>query len=238
MTAPPDSPNTDALNISGSDILITKCDISTGDDNIVFLGSRDGDSTTVKTENILVTHCRLGFGHGLSIGSFTTGGVTHLRVDDVSFEGTVSGIRLKASRGRGGVVEDLVYKNITMANVKNPVSITSYYPKEPLQPGDDPAQAVGDRTPVWKNILIENLTVTNAANALTIWGLPECPVSGIELRNVKIASSGGAKIYNARQVDLTGAQINCQTGPALTVFNAEVKGMKGTPLGVQPQTGP
>jgi len=81
MTAPADSPNTDALNISGADILITNCDISTGDDNIVFLGSRNSSSSNLKTENITVINCKLGFGHGLSIGSFTTGGVRHLHVE-------------------------------------------------------------------------------------------------------------------------------------------------------------
>jgi pectin methylesterase-like acyl-CoA thioesterase len=237
MIAPPDSPNTDALNLSGANILITNCDISTGDDNIVFLGSREGDAPGFKTENLTVTDCRLGHGHGLSIGSFTGGGVRHLRVDNVTFDGTTSGIRLKAGRGRGGVVEDLVYDHITMNNVPNPISITSYYPKTPAKPGDDSAQPVDAQTPVWKNILIENTTITNAGNAMTIWGLPECPVSRVKLQNVSIAAARGAKIINAKQVDLTGAQINCQQGPPLMVFNTEVEGIKGTPLEEPQQPG-
>jgi hypothetical protein len=137
---------------------------------------------------------------------------------------------MKADRTRGGVVEDLFYNHIRMKNVKNPIWIASYYPKEPAQPSDDSIQPVNNRTPVWKNIIVENADIDGAVNAMTIWGLPECPISGIELRRVKITSDRGAKIYNATDVNMTDVQINSKTGPPLTIFNAEVKGMKGTPL--------
>jgi len=61
-----------------------------------------------------------------------------------------------------------------MKNVKNPIWISSYYPKEPNQPSDDLVQPVNDKTPVWKNIVIENADIEDAANAMTVWGLPEC----------------------------------------------------------------
>src|SRR5207237_9236903 len=62
MTAPGDSPNTDALNIRGKNVLIKNCNISTGDDNMVFLASGTGDPASAGVETVLVTGCQLGTG--------------------------------------------------------------------------------------------------------------------------------------------------------------------------------
>ncbi len=56
------SHNTDACDVKGSNILITDCDISTGDDNFTCGGN---------TSDVLITNCTYGFGHGVSIGSYT-----------------------------------------------------------------------------------------------------------------------------------------------------------------------
>src|SRR5207249_5965325 len=47
------------------------------------------------------------------------------------FDGTQAGIRMKAARGSGGLVENVTYENLTMKNVKVAILITSFYPKIP-----------------------------------------------------------------------------------------------------------
>lgn len=142
--------------------MITHCNIRTGDDNIAF--SEGGGASS----DITVTDCTLGYGHGLSIGSYTKYGLNGLTVDSCIFNGTTSGIRMKSSRDRGGVVLNPSYSNITMMNVQNPIFISSYYPKTPAAPQDDSTQAVTATTPVWKNMMMNNISISNCPNSIVI----------------------------------------------------------------------
>lgn len=214
LDAPDDSPNTDGLNLSGRNYLITGCRISTGDDNIVILTHSAPGWEPPVCENFVIRDCALGFGHGLSIGSYTGGGIRGLLAERITFDATTSGIRMKAARDRGGLVENLAYRDITMRGVKNPVFISSYYPKEPKHPGLDAGEAVSEKTPRWDDILIENLRVTDSENSLTLWGVPELPLGAITLRNATFATGHGAKIYHAPRVALERVTVTPEAGPA------------------------
>ena len=102
------SHNTDACDVAGHHILIQGCDVSVGDDNFTCGG---------QTSDVLITHCTYGYGHGVSIGSYTNGGVSNFLVTDCTFTHTDCGIRIKSDRGRGGLVENLVYQNLRMTDV-------------------------------------------------------------------------------------------------------------------------
>ncbi len=230
MQAPADSPNTDALNLNVRNAVVRNCHIATGDDNIVFLASAPAKGGTPGVENVLVSHCELGVGHGLSFGSFTSGGIRNVTVENVTFEGTTAGLRMKAARDRGGLVENLTFKNITMKNVKYPIFISSYYPREPKRPDEDETQVVGAKTPQWKNITIDGGTIRDCPNAILIWGLREQPVMGVTLKNLSISSEHGATIYHAKDVRFEKVELRAETGVPLTTFNAQVEGMFATPL--------
>ncbi len=214
IEAPDDSPNTDGLNLSGKNYLIERCRVSTGDDNIVVLTHSAKGWTPPVCENFVIRDCALGFGHGLSIGSYTGGGIRGLLAERIVFDATTSGIRLKADRDRGGLVEDLVYRDITMRGVKNPVFISSYYPKEPKSPDLDPARPVTDKTPRWKNILIEKLRATGSQNSFVLWGLPERPLENVTIRDAIIASERGAKFYHAGNLTATEVLLENKASPA------------------------
>lgn len=226
--APDESPNTDALNLSHvRNVLIAGCEISTGDDNIVLLCGDARKKGVPEVENVLIRDCKLGFGHGISIGSYTSGGVRNVTVENVTFDGTTSGIRLKADRDRGGVVETIRYRNITMKNVRYPIFITSYYPKPPSSPAADLPVKSEPRLPVWHDIEIENVTVTDSKNSIVFWGLPEQVIEDVTLRNVKMSSKAGALVFHARNIHFSNVEITPSAGPPLRIHNAEVRGMAG-----------
>jgi len=224
ISAPSNSHNTDGINISARNCTIDNCDISTGDDNIAInFGGKAG--STPECENILVTNCRFGYGHGLSVGSYTSGGLRHLNVSKCTFDGTTCGVRIKTARGRGGVVEDLSYSDLTMKNVRAPFYITEYYPHEPAIPVDDIPSQPGDRIPVYRNIVLKNISAFGADEAVKLWGLPESPLTNIRFENVNISTKKGGDISNAKQVVFFNSHLIIMNGQMPQIFKAEVEGL-------------
>ncbi|HEY4012194.1 MAG TPA: glycosyl hydrolase family 28 protein [Polyangiaceae bacterium] len=212
--------NTDGVDIGATGVFFCGNSVTCGDDNVVMNGA-----------NIYVAYSNFGVGHGCSIGSITQNGVNGVTVDNIKFNGTTSGIRMKSARGRGGLVQNLTYSNITMTGVGNPVFITSYYPTLPTDPTTDPAQAVTATTPQWTNITIKNLTATGSPVAGILWGLPEEPISNITFDNVSIQATTGMEIFHVAGASfIDGSKITVTTAPAATSFDATVTGLTTTPF--------
>src|SRR5207253_1217248 len=128
IKSPANAPNTDGIDPSGWNYHITRCTIDTGDDNIAIKAHKAAKAGRPSCEHFLVEDCTFRRGHGMSIGGQTPGGLRGLLVRNCTFDGTEAGIRMKAPRGEGGLVEDCTYEKITMRGVKVPIFITSYYP--------------------------------------------------------------------------------------------------------------
>lgn len=174
IKAPKTSPNTDGIDPSQCNtVFIDKCNISTGDDNIAIKAGKG------PTNNIYITNCTFGDGHGLSIGSETNHGVDGLYVKDCTFEGTTNGIRVKSPRCYGGTVQNLSYTNIKMNNVDIAIEFSGYYPESKIPaPGTELEPPAGSGSPVFiNNVAIDGLTATNVKKAAGyIVGVPEKPI--------------------------------------------------------------
>lgn len=203
--------NTDACDVSGKNILVENCDVSVGDDDFTCGGG---------TSDVLITNCTYGYGHGVSIGSHTFGGVSNITVINCTFSNTETGIRIKSDRGRGGYVHDLHYENLRMNNVGTAILIYGSYmsPNRQYRNLDNltaaiaasyPASPVTRRTPIYGDITFSNITATveSGHRAGLIWGLPEAPVNNVLLDNVKITADKPFGIYDAKGVRLVDSQI-------------------------------
>jgi polygalacturonase len=230
----PVSPNTDGIDLAGTNCLVQNCSISDGDDNIAFsptVGTFTGD--------ILVTNCTFGIGHGVSIGSNTAGGLSNLTVTACSFNGTDYGIRMKSDNntntggsvnGRGGMVQNLSYSNLTMTNItKGAIVIYSYYNEIGTPTGITPfgasTQSVGSiLLPVWRNITISNVTATVASSgvAVILWGRMEMVISNVTLSKLNITASKPFQGYNARAVQIVDSRFTTPGTNTLSLFNAQV----------------
>jgi polygalacturonase len=241
IKAPFNSPNTDAIDPSlCRNVLITKCHIDVGDDNVAIKSGRALPGRAFGCEDITVTDCVFLHGHGMSIGSETTGGVRNVTVRNCTFEGTENGIRIKSQRGKGGVVENIQFSDITMKNVDPAITFTCYYMNnsardavQPTAPKADAAPAANNRIPLYRNIHISNLTATCQRSAGTINGLPDGLISNVVLENVRItAATTGLSIRNAKGIQFKDVQITAQEGPPCVLENAQVDGLesvKGMP---------
>ncbi len=178
INTPASSHNTDGMDLASTNVLIQNCSISCGDDNIEIGGSG-------AAANITISNCTFGSGHGLSMGSTTSGGVHDLLVSNCAFNGTEYGIHMKSDRDRGGLVQKLRYLSLTMTNVNFPIAIYSYYNEigtpsstinvSPFMASTDVVQTVTATTPIWQDIIISNVTATAVGGNLAgiLWGLPE-----------------------------------------------------------------
>ena len=216
VLAPPRSPNTDAIDpFSSSHVVIDHVFADVGDDNIAIKsGPINSPGPDDPTHDVTITDCTFMHGHGLSIGSEIAGGVQNIRVERIHFEGTDNGIRVKSNRDRGNDVSHLFFRDIEMKDVKNALVISEYYPKI-LPPDTETAQPVTRLTPHFHDIVLENVTATGSTMAGAIVGLPEAPISGVVLRNVKISAKTGLTIAYA---EVTGRHVTVQaeTGEAIT----------------------
>jgi polygalacturonase len=224
IKAPALSPNTDGIDPSGWNFLISRCTIDTGDDNIA-LKPRPVPNHSASCENFLIEYCRFIHGHGMSIGGGSYGGVRNMTVRNCSFEDTDSGVRLKSGRDRGGLAENLTYQNLTMKRVKTSIFITSYYPIIPDYPDLDPAQKITGRTPIWRNIVIDHVSSEDGITSVRILGLGEMPVQDVALSNVRITSQKPMQIIHAHAVTFTNSHVTNTSGQPNQLVDAQVKGL-------------
>ena len=80
IQTPKTARNTDGIDPSSStNVTIAHCDIDTGDDNVAIKTGATGPSA-----HMTIAHNHFYSGHGMSIGSGTDGGVSHVRVTDLT----------------------------------------------------------------------------------------------------------------------------------------------------------
>jgi polygalacturonase len=206
----PLSPNTDGINPSScKNVHISDCHINVGDDCITLKSGRDKQGRDLATpcENITITNCTMLAGHGgVVIGSEMSGDVRKVTISNCVFDGTDRGIRIKSTRGRGGIVEEISVNNIVMKDIKREAIVLNlFYSKMDPEP-------VSERTPVFRNIHISNLVGTEVNTAVKILGLEEMPVSNVTLSNIHIQSTIGLNIDRAENITLSNVCIDASTG--------------------------
>ena len=182
-----DARNTDGIDPGTSEnITVTHSWIDNGDDNIAI---KSGVTHMSVIDNHFYT------GHGMSIGSETLPGQSFLLVDGLTEDHTTSGVRIKSNVMRGGPVHDLVYKNICMRDVMNPIAISPYYINKTTEPFEDPGYK-GDKIPDYKRITLENIYDETPGDVL-IAGLNDEHRTEVTLNNVAVKGITPAQVHVA-----------------------------------------
>ncbi|MFZ4726731.1 MAG: glycoside hydrolase family 28 protein [Paludibacter sp.] len=202
----PLSPNTDGINPESCKYVhISNCHISVGDDCITLKSGRDLQARKLNApnENITITNCTMLAGHGgVVIGSEMSAGVKKVVISNCVFDGTDRGIRIKSTRGRGGVVEDIQISNIVMKNIKEEAIIMDMlYTKMPIEP-------VSERTPIFRNINISNITGSGVMIPIKIRGLEESPISNITFTNINIDGKQKCVFQNCNNIKMVDVFVN------------------------------
>ena len=210
-SAGPNSDGCDPESCNG--VLIEDCYFDTGDDCIAIKSGRnnDGRRWAIPSKNIIVRNCKMADGHGgVVIGSEISGGFSNLFVEDCEMDSPelLRVIRIKTSDCRGGVVENVNIRNVTVGKCSEAVlKINLMY-----EPGEECNRSF---PPFVRDVTLENVTSEESKYGIYIIGLEgKVNVSGITLINCSFngvqegASVTGAEGIKLKKVLINGKKLN------------------------------
>ncbi len=207
--------NGDGIDISScKNVLIYNCTVTAGDDAICLKSSKTKGQAEPSLQNVVVRDCIVYRGHGgLVIGSNTDGGMQNIFVDNCIFIGTDIGLRFKSARDRGGLVENVIIRNIYMKDIVNEAILFNTYYENIGR--EEKTYPVTEKTPIFTNFRLDSIFCFGARQAIGVVGLPEMPISKIAIRNSTISANAGFTAENARDFILENVNIIPKTEPIL-----------------------
>jgi polygalacturonase len=211
---PAEAPNTDGINPdSCRNVHISDCHIDVGDDCITIKSGRDREGRRLArpAENHTITNCTMLRGHGgVVIGSEMSGGVRMIAIANCVFDGTDRGIRIKSTRGRGGVVEDVRVANVVMRDIREQAIVLS------LRYSDSEPEPLSERTPRFRDIHLSGITAT-AREAGELLGLEEAPLEQVTLTDIDVTCQRGLRLENVQGVSLSSLRVQTEAGPGIAL---------------------
>jgi polygalacturonase len=229
-------PSTDGIDIDSSTwVLVENCDIDCNDDDFCLKAGRDADGLRVNrpTEYVVIRKSIARKGGGLlTLGSETSGGIRHVLAEDLVAMGTGNGFHIKSATTRGGTVEDIHFRNITMDSVGNAFMYTmnwnpSYsYSKLPEGYTQETlpkhwkvmltkVEPEEKGIPHFKNIYVSNVVVKHARKAINGSGLQNSLLENFHFENIDINAATAGEIAFAK--DWTWKNIKLKTADKSTV---------------------
>ncbi|MXV17574.1 glycoside hydrolase family 28 protein [Hufsiella ginkgonis] len=233
--------NGDGIDLeSCKNVLIEGSSFDVGDDGICIKSGRDeeGRKRAMPTENVIVRNCTVYHAHGgFVIGSEMSGGARNIFVSNCAFIGTDIGLRFKTTRGRGGIVEKIHIKDITMRDIPaEAILFDMYYmAQDPVALNGEKRDApkvqlfpVTEATPVFRDFHISNVVCNGAEKAIFVRGLPEMSISDIYLDNITIQSKTGIDIQEAKGIFLKNVKVApTETEPVVSLLNSNTVTIDG-----------
>ena len=194
---------------SCKNVLIENCTFDTGDDCIAIKSGRnaDGRKWNIPSENIIVRNCLMKNGHGgVVIGSEISGGYRNLYVENCRMDSPELDrvIRIKTSMCRGGLIENIYVRNISVGQCREAVlRINLQY--------ENKEQCDRSFPPFVRNVYMKNVTCEKSEYGVLIIGLDDdehvsdIHVEDCHFNNVSTASN---HVSGARDVTYKNLYIN------------------------------
>ncbi|NJB84981.1 polygalacturonase [Lewinella marina] len=202
-------PNSDGCDPeSCNNVLIKNCYFDTGDDCIALKSGRnqDGRNSGRPIENVVIQDCEMKDGHGgVVIGSEVSGGARNIYAENCVMDSPNldRAIRVKTNKVRGGTIENLYFRNITVGEVREAVvRINMRY--------DIFSDTTRGYIPTVRNIVVENVTSKKSRYGLLLEGYsPDHPITGVELIDCRFDGvAEGNKIEFVEDLDYQDYYLN------------------------------
>ena len=212
--------NTDGFDPeSCTDVLVKNATIQVGDDAIAIKAGRDRDGWTYykTTQNVVVQNCTLTAKvGGVSMGSEMSAGIRNIYIEDSTFSNSAGNLQyaiyVKAAVTRGGFIQDIYARRLTVATVSNLLYMTGHYVSG--------AVIGATKYATFSNINIDTATVARtSSSAFLVAGADATALAtGISLSNITVTQSA-TPVLSSGSGHYTG----------LTVSNVTVNGATFNP---------
>ena len=187
--SPETARNTDGIDPSSStNVSIVHSYIHGGDDHIAIKSGPKGPST-----HMTIAHNHFYAGHGMSIGSGTSGGVSDIDVSDLTIDGARFGLHIKSSPNRGGLVRRISYDDVCLRDVENPISFETTYK----------AVTSGTLIPRYEDILVRDVRISGGGK-LSLDGFDDSHPLRLTLDGLVAAKSPPVQLHASHAVIATG----------------------------------
>jgi len=210
--------SSDGIDVDSSkNVRIVDCDIDVNDDCIAIKSGKDEDGRRVNrpSKYIIVEKCHFRYGHGgVSMGSEMSGGIRQVEIRNCIMEAdNWAPIRFKSQPSRGGVVEDITYRDLVLKDTRKAFEFNmAWRMRPPLKPPSDPL-------PVVRNVRIINVSGTTD-HVGDMRGLKDSPIRNVSFQNCHIKARRGFLLENVQDLDLLGLAIEVEEGEPIIRRNA------------------
>lgn len=217
--------------------VVSNCRINAPGDDGLCIKSTCALGRPAITENLTITNCQVsGFKEGtlldgtlepdrwgqgrLKFGTESSGGYRNCTISNCTFRNCWG---LALEEVDGGIMENITIRNLTMVDIaRYPIYITTG--KRNRTPDRESVSRM-------RNILISDVTATGVTNksGIHIAGLPEQPLEGLRLQNIRIVYEGGGTKEQAGLIPKelgTGYPEPTREMPAYGLFARHLKGLE------------
>jgi polygalacturonase len=175
-------PNNDGVDVdSSTHVLVEENVFRTGDDSVVIKSGRDLDGRRIARPSawVLVRRNDMGGEDGIALGSEMSGGIHDVFFEDNLLRKGVTAIRFKSNLDRGGTVERIRVRRMTVEDFDTLLWFQLDYPGE-----------LGGHFPsTWRNISFEDIS-GQEVGTLFLWKAPEeSPLKDVRIRNLAVAKA-------------------------------------------------
>lgn len=117
---------------------------------------------------------------GVSIGSEMSGGVSNVMVENLHVWNSRRAVRIKTVPGRGGYVQNITYRNLTLDNVRVGIVIKVDYNEHADEGYDRKA------LPVIENISFSGIRGQGVRVPVRVYGSREIPVMNVTFQDISV----------------------------------------------------
>ncbi len=186
------------------DVLIEDCVFDTADDNIAIKAGRDQDAWGDRAcENIVIRHCKgvRSEASAYAIGSEMSGGVRNVFILDSEINSVAkNALYIKSNTDRGGVVENVWMRGITIEACNNCIRLETDYKRI----NDHPYPAL------YRNLHFEDVRCRTARQyGISSSGIASKSIDGVYLKDITIERAAtDIQAENTRRLELQNVRIN------------------------------
>lgn len=201
---------------SSTDSYIFNCSFNTGDDCIAIKSGKNPEGYFVAkpTKNVRISNCDFIRGHGISIGSEMSGGVSDVLVQDCKAGNLLNGMQLKGTKERGGYI-----KNVTVADCEL-LKITIFSAVNYNNDGE-----AAPEIPTFQNFEFRNIDMTKAHGdtvLIIVNGFKEAAhhLTFLQFTNISLPEKAKIEINDAEQIQFTNVKTATGLQPQYLIKNS------------------